>query len=140
MTEFELGGRKFKIGKINAFKQFHLVRRLAPILADMLPAVGDLQKLSKKQQEEFDQTAKILAPVLTGFSKLSDQDSEFVLYGLLSCVEVQLGNSWSKVSTESMLMIQDLELPSLLQIAARSFMSNLSSFFLTLPAVSPGAK
>jgi hypothetical protein len=140
MTEFELGGRKFKVGKLNAFKQFHLVRRLAPILADMLPVVGDLQKLSKKNQEDFEQTAKILAPVLTGFSKLSDQDSEFVLYGLLSCVEVQLGNSWSKVSTESMLMVQDLELPALLQIAGRAFMSNLSSFFLTLPAVSPGVK
>ena len=134
-----LVGVKFKIGKLNAFKQFHLVRRIAPILADLLPAIQDLQKASKGKSpldsDNFEETAKILAPILTGFSKLSDQDSEFVLYGLLSCVEVQLGPSWAKVSTDSMLMVQDMELPMLLQIAGRSFMANLSNFFVVLPTV-----
>lgn len=141
MNEFELSGRKFKIGKLSAFKQFHLVRRIAPILADLLPAIQDLQKVSKNTNksdaDNFEESAKILAPILTGFSKLSDQDSEFVLYGLLSCVEVQLGQSWAKVATDNMLMVQDMELPMLLQIAGRAFMANLSNFFVVLPTVAP---
>lgn len=140
-TEFELGGRKFKIGRMNTFKQFHVVRRLAPLLGELLPALTEIQKkqgkLQKSDIENLEDTAKILQPILAGFSKLSDGDSEFVLYGLLSCVEVQLGNSWAKVATENMLMVQDLELPALLQIAGRAFMANLSSFFALLPTAAP---
>ena len=144
MNEFEFGGRKFKIGKLNVFKQFHVVRRIAPVLADMLPVMGDLQKATKNNQksedEKFQEVASILAPILKGFSKLSDQDSEFVLYGLLSCVEVQLGNSWTKIATDNLLMVQDFDLPALLQIAGRSFMANLSNFFAVLPQASPMGK
>jgi hypothetical protein len=142
MNDFELGGRKFKVGKLNAFKQFHLVRRLAPILADLLPTLREVQKLpkGKSESENFDETAKVLAPILTGLSKLSDADSEFILFGLLSCVEVQIGQTWTKMANESMLMVQDMELPALLQIAGQSFMANLSNFFAVLPATSPGAR
>jgi hypothetical protein len=144
MNDFELGGRKFKIGKLNVFKQFHVVRRIAPVLADMLPVMGDLQKATKNNQksedEKFQEVASILAPILKGFSKLSDQDSEFVLYGLLSAVEVQLGNSWTKIATDNLLMVQDFDLPALLQIAGRSFMANLSNFFAVLPQASPMGK
>lgn len=140
MNDFEIGGRKFKIGKLNVFKQFHIVRRIAPILAELLPALQSLPKEQKLDSESFETASVILAPMLSGFSKLSDQDSEFVLYGLLSCVEVNLNGAWSKVATESILMVQDMDLPVLLQIAGRSFMSNLSNFFAILPAVSPGAR
>lgn len=145
MNDFELGGRKFKIGKLNAFKQFHVVRRIAPILSDLLPAIGEIQKVqkeesSKSESEKFDELAKIVSPILMGLSKLSDKDSEFVLFSLLSCAEVQLGATWTRVSTESMLMVQDMELPALLQIAGRSFVANLSNFFAVLPAVTPGAR
>ncbi len=71
---------------------------------------------------------------MTGLSKLSDADAEFVLYGLLAAAEVQQqAGNWAQVSTGSMLMIQDLELPMLLQIAGRAFMFNLSGFFSALP-------
>lgn len=143
--DFEIGGRKFKLGKMNTFKQFHIVRRISPILADLLPEITNLQKISKddaskSETEKFENTAKVLAPLLTGFSRLSDKDSEFVLYGLLACVEVNLNGAWSKVATESMLMVQDMELPTLLQIAGRAFMFNLSGFFAVLPTVTPGVR
>lgn len=137
--DFEIGGRKFKLGKMNTFKQFHIVRRISPILADMLPAIKDLQIKSGKA-ETFEETAKILAPILTGFSKLSDADSEFVLYGLLSSVEAQINGAWAKVATDSMLMIQDMELPTLLQIAGRAFIHNLTGFFAALPQAQPAAR
>lgn len=143
VTEFELGSRKFKIGKLNTFKQFHIVRRISPILADLLPAIKEVQKFQKKKEEQktevekFDELATILGPVLTGFSKLNDEDSEFVLLGLLSCVEVQgPGNIWAKVSTGTQLMFDDLDLPALLQIGGRVFVANLSGFFAALPQVS----
>lgn len=138
MDEFEIGEKKFKLSKINAFKQFHIVRRIAPILADLLPAMKDVQKVNGKKDlseaEKFDEFAKLAAPLMTGLSKLSDSDANLVLYGLLSSAEVkQEAGNWAKVSTDSMLMMQDLELPVLLQVAGRAFMFNLSGFFAALP-------
>jgi hypothetical protein len=82
----------------------------------------------------MNEMAKIVSPIMMGLSKLSDQDSEFVLFGLLASVEVQqAAGNWARVATPTMVMIQDLELPQLLQIAGRAFMYNLSGFFGALP-------
>lgn len=136
--DFEIGSRNFKLNKIDAFKQFKIIRRLAPILGDLIPVAQKMSKLSEDQMKE-DQFA-LFSPIMSGVAKLSDEDSNIVLLGLCSSVEIQqmpLGN-WARVSTDSSLMIQDLELPVLLQIAGRAFLYNLSGFFATLPAVSHG--
>lgn len=136
--DFSVGGKEFKVSKLDAFKQFHIVRRIAPILSDLLPGmkgmVGkNLEKLS--EDEKLDVVGKFAAPVMEGLSKLSDADSELVLYGLLSAVEMKQPQTggWARVANNSMLMIQDLELPILLQLAGRSFMFNLAGFFEGLP-------
>lgn len=136
---FEIGGRNFKLDKINAFKQFHIVRRIAPILAELLPAMADIAKITKSSEnysesEKLDQFGKIAGPVMNGLSKLSDSEADKVLFGLLSSVEVQQSaGNWAKVANDSMLMIQDIELPVMLQIAGKAFMFNLSGFFAVLP-------
>ncbi len=134
---FEIGSQKFQLSKINAVKQFHIVRRIGPILADLLPAMKDIQRVAKVEMSEsdkLDEFAKIAAPLMMGLSKLSDVDADRVLYGLLSSVEAQQATgNWARVATDSMLMLQDLELPILLQVAGRAFAYNLSGFFGALP-------
>lgn len=138
MNEFEIGGRQFQVRKIDAFKQFHIVRRIGPILADLLPAmqaVGKVQKSDLTEEGKLDELAKLAAPLMTGLAKLSDSDADYVLYGLLAAVEMKqmpVGN-WAKIHNGSMLMIQDLDLPTMLQAAGRAFMFNLSGFFAVLP-------
>ena len=136
--DFEIGTRKFKLNKINAFRQFHIVRRIGPILSDLLPSMTTMKKVSSSSElsemEKFDEFAKIAAPLMTGLSKLSDKDADYVLFGLLSSVEIlQDTGNWAKVATDSMLMMQDMELPVLLQIAGRAFAFNLAGFFGELP-------
>lgn len=137
--DFEFGGRKFKLNKMDTFKQFHVVRRIAPILSELLPAMKDAVLTTKEvkslsESEKLDSLAKFAGPVMMGLSKLSDADSEFVLYGLLQSIEMQQpAGNWARVSSGSMLMIQDLELPTLMNLAGRAFMFNLSGFFSVLP-------
>lgn len=136
--DFDIGGRKFKLCKIDAFKQFHIVRRIGPLLADLLPAMKDMGNAkaveNMSESQKLDHFAKIAAPIMTGLSKLSDADADLVLFGLLAAVEVQqAAGNWARVSTGSMLMIQDMELPILLQLAGRAFAFNLSGFFGGLP-------
>lgn len=135
--DFELGGKKFKLSKIDVFKQFHIVRRVAPLLGELLPAVQGMKVTNFEalsEDQKLDSLAKIASPVMMGLAKLSDADSEFVLFGLLNAVEVQQSSGgWAKVASGSLLMIQDFELPALINIAGRAFMYNLSGFFAALP-------
>jgi hypothetical protein len=135
---FEIGGRKFAMGKIDAFRQFHIVRRIGPLLAEIMPAVAALAKSKVdhlSEEEKLEQFAKVLQPVMNGFSKLSDADADYVLFRLLSVVEVHQPqfNSWAKIATDTGIMMQDIELPVLLQAAGRSLMYNLGNFFAALP-------
>lgn len=138
MTEkdFSIGGKQFKLSKIDALKQFHIVRRIGPILSDLLPAITSSKKLhSESEKDKLEALANIATPVMNGLSKLSDVDSELVLYGLLNAVEMKTQfETWAKVAANNMLMVQDLELPVLLQLAGRAFAYNLSGFFAALPA------
>ncbi len=136
--EFEIGGRKFKLCKISAFKQFHIVRRIGPLLSDLLPALKDASNIKNldalPEGGKLEHFAKIAGPIMTGLSKLSDADADLVLFGLLASVEVQQAQgNWAMVASGSLLMIQDIELPVMLQLAGRAFAYNLSGFFAGLP-------
>lgn len=144
--DFEIGGREFKLSKIGAFEQFHIVRRLGPILGDIIPVAqgikGTLSDKEQTEEQKFETIAKIAQPILNGLSKLSDIDANKVLLGLLSSVEIKqapVGN-WARIARGEMLMIQDLELPTMLQVAGRAFAYNLSGFFATAPQTSHGGK
>lgn len=140
--DFEYGSRKFKLSKLDPFKQLHVVRRIAPILNDMLPALKDSGALKGglkeieglPESEKLDMVVKVISPIMMGMSKLTDEDTEIVVHGLLEAVEMQqpTGN-WVKISTGKMLMVQDMDLPVLLNLAGRSFMFNLARFFSVLP-------
>lgn len=136
---FEIGDKKFKLNKMDVFKQAHVVRRLAPILADLIPVAGKLSKMSPEQMDGSQYEA--LAPIMLGISKLSDSDFDMVLKTLLACVEYQASGVWARVATEGGgLMFHDMELPLLLQIAGRAFMYNLKGFFFALQSTSGGQK
>lgn len=139
--DFQIGARKFKLNKINTFEQFHIVRRLLPILGELLPVLGKVQKLGKLDPEKMsEEQLQMFVPVIGGLSKLSDEDANRVLLGLCSAVEMQQqpANNWARVATSAGLMFEDLELPVIMQIAGRAFAYNMSGFFALMPQVSAG--
>ena len=148
MTErdFTAGGRDFKLNKMDAMKQFHVVRRLGPILGDIIPVAqkikGTITDSAQSEEERFESIAVIAQPILNGLSKLSDEDANKVILGLLSTVEVRQmpAGNWGRVAREDMIMMQDIEFPVLLQVAGRAFAYNLSGFFATAQQTSHGGK
>ncbi len=141
--DFKIGNREFKLLKLDTFKQFHIARRIGPIIGDLIPIAHKLRSLSLdtddklSEEQKLEALAPILQPLIDGFSKLSDQDADFVLMGLCSAVEMKNSGVWSRVVHEKAgLMFQDLELPELLQIAGRAFQFNLAAFFKPSPSIS----
>lgn len=110
---FEIGGFEYRAGKIDARKQFHIVRRLAPIFGGM--AAGA-------------EPEKVLADAI---GALSDDDADYVLFGLLEAVtrKQENGLGFAKVSTGKQLMFADITMAQMLQLAFKSFEENMQDFF-----------
>ena len=61
--------------------------------------------------------------------------------GLLSSVEIkQSAGNWARIARDENLMIQDLDLGTMLQAAGRAFAYNLAGFFAIAPQTSHGEK
>lgn len=140
----EIGGKKYKLNKINAMIQFHIVRRVGPLVADSFGVMGKIAKTKTaglSQEKQLEQFAKMAEPIMKGLSKLSDEDSEYVLYRLLAAVEIHQPehNIWARVASSDSGMQFDLDLPVMMQLAVKSFMFNLKGFFSLLPQRGSGA-
>jgi hypothetical protein len=135
--DFESGGRKFKLNKIDAIRQWHIVRRIGPLLTELMPQMAKLGKMKEDMTEEqkFAQIVEALTPFMNGLSKLSDENADYVLFRLLGSVEVLQSehNRWSRVAVDTGILMQDIELPLLLQAAGRALFFNLSNFLDLLP-------
>jgi hypothetical protein len=75
-----------------------------------------------------------ITKIMEGLSNLSDEDANKVLVGLCSSVEMQQSHgNWARVAVGDVIAFQDLELPTLLQIAGRAFIYNVAGFFPSAP-------
>lgn len=136
--QFELNGKTYFSDKLPPMKQFHIVRRLAPVLVGVAPT---LSMANVKGLADANLT-DILPKLADALSKVSDTDSEFILYGLMSAVKKKEagGGGWTPIIVADRLQFQDITLPEMLQIAAKSFQNNLKDFLNALPSTltSPG--
>lgn len=123
--ELELDGHTYRVGKLDARAQFHIVRRLAPVLAELAPALqggkGGLDALP---------------PIATAVAKLSDADADYCIFGLLKVVSRKQPNGlgWGPVATENLLMYDDIGMTQMLKLAWEALTFNMSGFFAALPS------
>lgn len=116
MAEFEVKGQQYRSGKLDAFKQFHLARRLMPVITAM------------SGKESLDGTVSAVSTAIAG---MSDTDCDYVLNACLAVVQRQQGQSWAKVFDDrsKSLMFDDIDMAGMLSIAQQVIQDNLGSFF-----------
>ncbi|MDF0491601.1 hypothetical protein PX554_26150 [Sphingomonas sp. H39-1-10] len=113
----EINGVTYRLAKLSALDQFHILRRIMPIVG----ALG-----AKGAQEH----------VLAALSQLSDEDAEFVLNRCLAGATRQNGDNWARFYIDGRLMFDDINLPTMLQLAFETLKGPLSDFFTGLGSVS----
>lgn len=118
MNEFEVDGHTYRSKKMNARTQFHVMRRMAPILAPLQAvASGDM--------------SGSLVALAEAIGSLSDEASDYVLDRCLEVVERKQGEGgWAKVKLDGgPAMFADIDLMALLQIAANVLRDNYAALF-----------
>ena len=126
MQELEIGGRKFRTGTLNTFKQFHIFRKLLPLFSGMGETVNNMQD----QQVGSDEWWKALAPVAHAVAEMSNEESEWIVRTCLLTVTTFNGRSWVPIAAEGVEdLLFPLELQGMMGLAFAVIQDNLASFF-----------
>lgn len=129
MMEFMIGDKNFVAGKLDAFKQLHVSRRIAPIIPTLVPIFVKLAK--DGSMKDLSGLAELLTPFAEGLAGMSDESSEYVISTCLSVVKRQAaGGNWSPVWSQSAkaCMFDDMDLGDLIQICVKVIQDSLGPF------------
>ncbi|MDR1020508.1 MAG: hypothetical protein LBL73_07105 [Synergistaceae bacterium] len=126
---FRVKEQEYSAGKLDARRQFHIVRRLAPFLGGILEA-GNLEKLSDE---------KAIAGLLGAAGTIPDEQLDYVIDNCLSVVTRKDGAIWAAITAAApggkrVLQYKDIDWVAMLTIVYYVIKRNLSGFFDALPS------
>ena len=125
---FEINGVNYSFGKLDAIKQFHVTRRLLPVLAELGLSATTLASLSN--ESEGQDMMAIVGPVMGLISKMDDADVEYIIKTCMSTVKRQQGDKWAPVqSPGGLLMFADIDMTVMIRLTIESVKENLGGFF-----------
>jgi len=113
----ELNGETYKFGKMPVKVQFHVARRLAPLLAGMSggSAAGFMG---------------ILGSMAEALSRMTDEDTDYVLDKCMTVCHRKQGERWAPMTNSAgHLMFQDIDLQTMMRLAVGAIQYNLGAFF-----------
>jgi hypothetical protein len=150
--EFEVGGHTYRANKLAAKKQFHVTRRLSPLLVGLIDSgvLANLRREAAKGAEAEpgklldNLTDKdlggMLGGVLANLASLPEPDVDYIIDACLAVTERrQDSGGWARLMTGDLLQFQDLDMPAMLKIVWEVLRLNLSGFFGEGSPISGGA-
>lgn len=121
---FEIGGVSYQASPMDAITQFHVARRLAPVL----PALKSISGTD----EDGGPAWSSLGAISEIIAKMPDEDVNYVIDACLSRVSRRKegDTGWAKLwnSNAKALMFQDLSFPEMLMIAVQVIAGSLGNF------------
>lgn len=142
-TTVEVKGLTYRVNRLDVIQQFHVARKLAPVLA----AMGvSLVKLKDGEKVDIDDFLPILGVIMQIMAAMPKEDVDYILSVSLACVQRDQGaGKWAAVSQTTpqgmRLMFEDIELAEMLRLVLEVLRLNLSNFLTGLGAetASPGS-
>lgn len=98
--EFPLGGHNYRVRKMSAMAQWHLNRKVAPLLPPLVPIMIRLAK-SGGFKGDLSLIGELLGPFADGIASMSDESSEYVLNTCMASVQREVApGTWQNVWTQ----------------------------------------
>jgi len=130
METIEIDGNTFQIGKLDAFSQLHVFRRVMPLLKPMAAAW--------KSGDSPDMLDIVMA-VADDFAALPDEQLDYVVKKCMSVVKMQQGERFAPLMRADKLMFDNLDMAVLMRLSVAVIMENFQGFFANLPGVASSA-
>ncbi|MFJ6322260.1 MULTISPECIES: phage tail assembly chaperone [unclassified Rhizobium] len=120
MAEFSVNGIKYRSGVMDAMTEFHVTRRLSPI-------IGSFRGMMDKKIEDG---IGVIADVL---AKMSNEDAEFIISSCMNVVEREEagGRGWAKAWSPKAAkpMYDDITMAVMIQIVFAVLGTVIGPFF-----------
>lgn len=123
MAEVKINGTRFQLGKLNAKDQFHVFRRVAPIMAGLgegfakLPA-GDMGDMSEGQ------LVQALGPLADVLADMDDAQCDYIINKCLHQVRMFNGQTWAPVMVAGQLMFDLIDMNLMLRLTIAMMQEN----------------
>jgi hypothetical protein len=145
--DIRIGGKpeKFRTGRLNARQQFHVARRLGPILVARLQGMAAMTKMlglptAEGAQEAAEPAPEALVPedvmaagfipAATALARMPDADADFVLTTCLGVCSRMQGSQWAPVqASNGKMMFEDIGMQEMMQLVNAVVKENLGDFF-----------
>ena len=142
--ELDLNGHRYSIGKLSAKQQFHVSRRIAPIVPTLIPVLVRLAAGGRGITEDPGGMADVLQPLADGLAAMKDEDADYVLDTCMQAVQRRQEHGWTAIwsAGQRVPMFQDIDLSVMLPLALRVIVGSLGPFIqglLTSQTGSPEA-
>ena len=127
----QINGHDYNFGKLNARKQFHIMRRLTPVLSELTPLI---KMFNQKRDDESNTGLQLIEHIAKTLGGLKDDDADFILDGLLDSITRDNGNGlgFSSVRVNGVTMFADIDMPTELTLAYHAIKANFTDF---IPAI-----
>jgi hypothetical protein len=136
MTDFKIAGDEYQTIQMPPKIQMRVLRRLARIAPALKGANGLTDQIKGGAKLNFEQMADLLAPVITAFADMSDDDVEFIIDTALDHArhrptgDAGAGGRWFKVRDNGSVMNRlNSELNRSLVITYYVLQDNFSTVF-----------
>lgn len=142
MLEINVGPHCYMVGRLDAFAQFHVSRRIAPVVPTLLPVMAEFSKtevqaaLASAQDAEgesveisaFAGLGTAVMPFAEALAQMSDENADYVIKTCLSVVKRVTDSGLSAVSRQGNLMFDDMDLGAILPLVIAVLRSSLGNF------------
>ncbi len=129
--EIQINDFKYRTGKLDSWQQFHVSRKIAPLMFAYMQGAGTEVKNAIKTgtaPEEISIFA-VVGPVAEMFSKMSKEDSEYVLSNCMSVCHRAVGEQWQIVyALDGGFMFNDMDFVSMMKLSIAVIKDNLGNF------------
>lgn len=144
--EIELGGNRYSIGRLTAKQQFHVSRRIAPVIPSLIPVFvklatrikaggGDPTKPNVPAtigalSTDLSGFGEVLQPFTDALAAMNDADADYVLDNCLTAVQRWQATGWAQVVSreQKTYMFEDMDMSVILPLAVQVIVANLGPF------------
>ncbi|MEA1228765.1 hypothetical protein ODQ17_05260 [Acinetobacter sp. IRS14] len=132
----EINGIEYTIGRLNAVDQFHVSRKVAPIVPKLMPIIaevakGDLAKAidsidggKRGDLTDLQPLADSLSPLMEAFAQMPDEDVNYIIFKCLSVAK----RGGAVVCRNNTIMFDDIDMTQLLPLVIATIRVNLGNF------------
>lgn len=128
--EVTIKDRRFKTGRLDAIQQFHVARRIAPILSTFMASVAAKQMAEIEQMPESAMLSLLVSPAMAALAEMPQDDADYVIQACLRVCEREEPGGWQRmIAPNGRLVFEETDLATILQLVIAVVKENLGAFF-----------